>query len=114
MNDPADVYKNIAIILSTAIPEPWVSAKTHVELSDHSSKHVTYYKSTEGKEAQVFIDDDIDPIVCKLQEDMATTRIDKAKWYTFEFTLDQSGKFSVDFGYDKPQWVREAEELEKK
>jgi Protein of unknown function, DUF600 len=112
MADPTEVYKRIAHILERAIPEPWDTATMRVEVGEKRTDHVTTYRAANGKTGQVFIEDEIDPLVRELQKEMAKTWSGR-KWYTFDFNFQSSGKFSVDFGYDKTPWMLEAEKLGK-
>jgi Protein of unknown function, DUF600 len=108
MDDPA-VYQRIASILSSSIPEAWKIATARIEIGNQRSQVVTSYQSVDGKLLHLPLDRELsrelDSIVYKLHEEMSAVRKDKAKWYTFEFTLEPSGKFSIDFSYNKILWV---------
>jgi hypothetical protein len=112
MTDPTETYRQIAQILFDAIPGSWDEATTQVEIARYSAKHVTIYRRTDATTGQVFVEDAVEPIVRQLQADMANAWRGR-KWHVFKLTLKSSGQFSADFGYDKPKWVLEAEELGK-
>jgi len=84
-----------------------------VEVGEGRTDHVTTYLSKAGKTGQVFVEDEIEPIVRQLQSEMSNLRRDKAKWYSIDFSMDSSGKFTTNFSYDKPKWMLEAEALRK-
>lgn len=103
MNVEQRIYTEIAQELADQIPMDWTSIKLIVQYGVSQWSHVGWYKPNSDSE---WVSYDCDLSFFSLRtwlKDLKTytTANNFTEWNTFEFQVNENGKFSIDYTWDQ-------------
>ena len=93
-----DYYHRIADFITSAIDEPWKTAKLEAVFYEGSSTYLGEYTRPEGSDCSFAVGMEGGRIFRQLRKEFESSG--KPRWGQALFTLEESGSFKLEWGYD--------------
>ena len=93
-----DYYHRIADFITSAIDEPWKTAKLEAVFYEGSSTYLGEYTRPEGSDCSFAVGMEGGRIFRQLRKEFESSG--KPLWGQALFTLEESGSFKLEWGYD--------------